>query len=96
MIPEIQYANSMENEGMTENGVNGMNMEQSGLSETSTREPIAIVGFSLKFPQDATSSKAFWTMLLEGRSANTEIPKNRMNADAFYKHNGTGYDTVCK
>lgn len=47
-------------------------------------EPIAVVGFSLKFPQDATSSEAFWQMLMEGRSARTRIPSNRFDTDGFY------------
>ena len=50
-------------------------------------EPIAVVGLALRFPQDATSSAAFWQMLMEGRSAMTEIPKDRFNVDAFY-HTG--------
>ncbi|MCJ1245434.1 hypothetical protein MMC30_002638 [Trapelia coarctata] len=47
-------------------------------------EPIAIVGFALKFPQDATSSESFWSMMEEGRCAATAFPANRFNADAFY------------
>jgi hypothetical protein len=48
-------------------------------------EPIAIVGLALKFPQDATSPEAFWQMLVEGRSAMTDVPKERFNVDAFQK-----------
>ena len=47
-------------------------------------EPIAVVGFALKFPQDATSAESFWQMLADGRSAMTDIPKDRFNIDAFY------------
>ena len=47
-------------------------------------EPIAIIGMSLKFPQDATSPESLWRMLMEGRSAMTEIPKDRFNIEAFY------------
>lgn len=47
-------------------------------------EDIAIVGFSLRFPQDAVSPEAFWKMLLEGRSAATEVPESRFNINAFY------------
>lgn len=47
-------------------------------------EDIAIVGFSLRFPQDAVSTEAFWTMLAQGRSAATEVPQSRFNIDAFY------------
>ena len=46
--------------------------------------PVAIVGFSLKLPQDAVSADAFWTMLTEGRCASTEFPADRLNIDGFY------------
>lgn len=47
-------------------------------------EPIAVIGLDLKFPGDATTPEAFFDMLLEGRSARTEVPKDRFNIDAFY------------
>ena len=47
-------------------------------------EDIAIIGFSLRFPQDAVSAESFWNMLVEGRSAATEVPETRFNIDAFY------------
>ncbi|KAK7754992.1 Type I Iterative PKS [Diatrype stigma] len=47
-------------------------------------EPIAVCGLSLKFPQDASSEKEFWAMLLEKRSAMTEFPAGRLNIDAFH------------
>lgn len=48
-------------------------------------EPIAVIGLALRFPQDATSPEAFWQMLMDGRSAMTEVPKDRFNIDAFYQ-----------
>lgn len=47
-------------------------------------EPIAVIGFSFKFPQDATSTEPFWDMLMKGRCASTEFPKDRMNRAAFH------------
>ena len=47
-------------------------------------EDIAIIGFSFRFPQDAVSSETFWNMLVEGRSAVTEVPESRFNINAFY------------
>ena len=47
-------------------------------------EDVAIIGFSLRFPQDAVSPESFWNMLMEGRSASTEVPESRFNVDAFY------------
>ncbi|KAJ5692411.1 reducing type I polyketide synthase [Penicillium macrosclerotiorum] len=51
-------------------------------------EPIAIIGFSFGFPQDATSSDAFWKMLMERRSSSTAIPAERLNAAAMYHPDG--------
>lgn len=58
-------------------------------------DPIAIVGFSVKFPQDATSEEAFWDLLLERRSTVTQVPEDRWNNNAFYKPDGNKAGTVC-
>ncbi|KAF7911845.1 uncharacterized protein EAE98_011788 [Botrytis deweyae] len=47
-------------------------------------EPIAIIGMSLKYPQDATSPEAFWKLIREKRCTMTEWPSDRLNIDAFY------------
>jgi hypothetical protein len=47
-------------------------------------EPVAIVGFSFRFPQDATSTQSFWEMLVEKRNAMTEWPEDRLKLDSFY------------
>ena len=47
-------------------------------------EPIAIVGISLEFPQDATSPESFWQMMMSGKSARTEVPPERFNINGFY------------
>ena len=64
-------------------------------STLDTMEPLAIVGFSLKFPQDATSSEAFWSMLMEKRCAMTEWPSDRLNIEAFRHSDKERNDTVC-
>lgn len=46
--------------------------------------PLAIIGLSLKFPGDATTPDAFWQMLIEGRSARTESPRDRFGNDGSY------------
>jgi Beta-ketoacyl synthase, N-terminal domain len=58
-------------------------------------EPIAVIGMALKFPQDATSPEAFWQMLMEGRSAMTNVPEERFNVDAFYKSASSKTRGVC-
>lgn len=57
-------------------------------------DPVAVVGFSIKFPQEATSSEALWSMLLEKRCAMTEWPSERANLDAFYHPDKKRNDTV--
>ena len=62
--------------------------------EPVTLEPIAIIGYSLRFPQEADHPEAFWNMLLEGRCASTDIPADRLNIDAFYHPSGDRVDSV--
>ncbi|TVY91260.1 Highly reducing polyketide synthase [Lachnellula willkommii] len=47
-------------------------------------EPIAVVGMSMKFPQDAVTEESFWQMLLEKRCAATEFPEDRLNIGTFH------------
>jgi hypothetical protein len=62
--------------------------------EDGRHQPLAVIGLSLRFPQDATSAEAFWKMLVEGRCAMTDYPKDRMNIDAFYHPDTSRTDTV--
>ena len=57
-------------------------------------EPIAIIGFALKFPQDAVSPGQFWKMLMEKRCATTEFPPSRMNIDAFYDQKKSAHGAI--
>ena len=50
-------------------------------------EPIAIVGMACRFP-GAPDLHAFWQLISEGRSAVSEVPADRWNADAFYDATG--------
>lgn len=58
-------------------------------------EPIAVIGLSLRFPQDAASVEGFWKLLTAGRSAMTEVPKDRFNVNAFYHPDASRTDAVC-
>ena len=53
--------------------------------ESDKLEPIAIIGLSLRLPQDATSPEAFWKLLMEKRSAMTDVPSDRFNVEAFHQ-----------
>ncbi|MCJ1285020.1 hypothetical protein MMC26_004357 [Xylographa opegraphella] len=46
--------------------------------------PIAIVGMACRFPGERSDPKGLWDMCCEGRSAWSEIPKDRMNVDGFW------------
>ncbi|KAF7159056.1 hypothetical protein CNMCM5623_004289 [Aspergillus felis] len=63
-------------------------------TSTDSLPPLAVVGLSFKFPEDATSSDAFWQMLLEGRCVSTEFPADRMNIDAHYHPDRNRLDSV--
>jgi hypothetical protein len=56
--------------------------------------PIAVVGLSLKFPQEATSPESFWKMLMDKRCAMTEVPSDRFNINAFHGVDNGRIDTV--
>jgi hypothetical protein len=60
-----------------------------------TLEPVAIIGLSLRFPQNATSESEFWEMLLKKQCASTDYPGDRMNIDAFFNPDPNKINTVC-
>jgi amino acid adenylation domain-containing protein len=53
---------------------------------TYTKEPIAIIGLSCRFPQ-APNPQAFWKLLRNGIDAVTEVPSDRWDVDAFHSEN---------
>ena len=58
-------------------------------------EPIAIIGLSCRFPGDASSPEAFWKLLVEGRSAMTDVPSDRYNLESFYDSSNNRPGMVC-
>ena len=46
--------------------------------------PIAIVGLGGRYPGDAANPEKLWDLIRAGRSAMSEVPKDRFNVDAFY------------
>lgn len=47
-------------------------------------EPMAIIGMSARYPGEASTPAGFWEMISNGRSAHTEVPADRWNADSWY------------
>jgi hypothetical protein len=56
--------------------------------------PIAIIGMSCRFPGNATSPEKLWELVSQGRSAWSEIPKDRFNNDSFYHPQASNLETV--
>lgn len=54
------------------------------LSGADSVMPIAIVGLGGRYPGDASNPEKLWDLISNGRSALTEVPKDRFNIDAFY------------
>ena len=48
------------------------------------KEPIAIVGMGCRFPGSANNLKTFWTNLINGIDAITQIPEDRWNIDFYF------------
>ena len=67
--------------GLSNRGTNGHDIIN---TDTDRLEPIAVIGLDLTFPQDATSTESFWKLLMESRSAMTDVPKDRFNLDGFH------------
>ncbi|KAJ8133410.1 hypothetical protein O1611_g213 [Lasiodiplodia mahajangana] len=57
-------------------------------------EPMAIIGLSIRFPQEAVSPEGFWDILLQGRSVMTEVPPDRFNINGFYHPDPSRHDTI--
>jgi acyl transferase domain-containing protein len=47
-------------------------------------EPIAIIGLNARFPGDGDTPERFYDFLLAGRSARSEVPRDRFNVDSFW------------
>lgn len=52
--------------------------------EYARSEPIAVVGMGCRFPGDANTPEAFWSLLRDGVDAVGPVPASRWSADAYY------------
>ena len=62
--------------------------------DTNGLDPIAIIGFSFVFPNDATTPESLWSMLVNARCASKPWPEDRLNGSAIYHPDGDRYDSV--
>jgi hypothetical protein len=56
-------------------------------TEMAANTPIAIIGMSCRFAGDVDSPQKLWDLLAEGRSAWSEIPKDRFDINGFHHPN---------
>ena len=56
------------------------------VTTTFTKEPIAIIGLSCRFP-GAPNPDAFWELLRNGVDAISEVPSDRWDVDTFHSEN---------
>ena len=49
--------------------------------------PIAVVGIDCRFP-GAPDKDAFWRLLMDGEVADSEVPSQRWDVDAYYRADG--------
>ena len=63
-------------------GSSALSTPSDGLEDTLS--DIAVIGLSVKFPQDCDSAEGFWRTMMGARSAMTEVPPERWNAGAFH------------
>ncbi|KAF4967219.1 hypothetical protein FSARC_5198 [Fusarium sarcochroum] len=57
-------------------------------SRSFSKEPIAIIGTSCRFPGGANTPSKLWDLLIEKRDVQSPIPTDRFNVEAFYSSNG--------
>ena len=55
-----------------------------GELQNASKEPIAVIGMSCRFPGRANDPESYWQLLRQGVDAITEVPKNRWNIDEYY------------
>jgi acyl transferase domain-containing protein len=66
---------------------NGVHKANSAGPETSTPEPIAIVGMGCRLPGNVSSPEEFWELCSRARSGWSQMPKSRFNQAAFQHPN---------
>jgi acyl transferase domain-containing protein len=53
-------------------------------AEAARHEPIAIVGMGVRLPGSVSDPESFWDLLMSGRDAVTEVPRDRWDVDALF------------
>ena len=74
------------------NGDHGHDREHTWMDATissphAAMMPIAVVGLAGRFPGDATTPQALWEMCCHGESVWSKVPKDQINAKAYFQSN---------
>ena len=62
-------------------------LEEARLTASARRGPVAIVSAGCRLPGGVCDPEAFWNLLIEGRDAITEVPRERFDIDAHFDPN---------
>lgn len=57
-------------------------------------EPIAIIGMACRFPGEASTVERFWKQLVAGRTAHSQVPPDRFDAEAWYHPNHERHGSI--
>ena len=68
-------------------GYHQVNRLSGEIGHTPSPAPIAIIGVAGRFPGEATNAKNLWDLCCQGRSAWSDIPHDRFNAEGFFHPN---------
>ncbi|PVI03918.1 ketoacyl-synt-domain-containing protein [Periconia macrospinosa] len=81
MAPFMEEQKSSSTSSFSDDAQHAENPEIDG----NDAEPIAIIGFSFKFPDEGDTPEGFWNMLLEQRNCAREFPADRINVNGHYR-----------
>jgi hypothetical protein len=59
-----------------------------------TLPPLAVVGLSFRFPEEAVTADGFWNLLLSGRCVSRETPADRFNSQAHHNADKDRLETL--
>lgn len=57
-------------------------------------DPIAIIGMSIRFPEEASSLKGFWDLMMAGRCVSRPFPEDRFSVTGIHHPDQARKDTV--
>jgi acyl transferase domain-containing protein len=66
------------------NGVSAPLLNGHPQDGTSSFEPIAIIGMGMRLPGGVQNATSYWDLLVNGKSGQCRVPKDRYNIDTWY------------